>query len=69
MKMQKAPSFDEDNFDINEHKKAATTQAKIKAFRKRAHRKITVGRVVVWVVALAVCVTLYLMASTIVALF
>ena len=63
------PTFDEDEFDLIEHKKAVSTEIKAKAYRKRAHRKIAVGRIVVFVVALIVCVALYFMALHLTALF
>ena len=63
------PTFDEDAFDLIEHKKAVSTEIKAKAFRKRAHRKIAVGRIVVFVLALVVCVALYFMALHLTTIF
>ena len=36
--VQDIPSFDEDNFDLIEHKKAAATKTQLKAQVKRSHR-------------------------------
>ena len=69
MERQDCPTFDEDAFDLIAHKKAVSTETKAKAFKKRAHRKIAVGRIIVFVVALVVCVALYFMATNITALF
>ena len=69
MERHSRPTFDEDSFDLLEHKKAASTEIKAKAFKKRAHRKIAVGRIVVFFVALAVCIALYFMALNLTALF
>jgi len=66
---QTRPTFDEDNFDLIEHKKAATTESQAKAFKKRAHRNVALGRIIVFVVALVVCVALYLMALSITSMF
>ena len=63
------PTFDEDAFDLIAHKKAASTETKVKAYRKRAHRKVAVGRIIVFVVALVVCIALYFMALNLTALF
>ena len=63
------PTFDEDDFDLIEHKKAASTETKAKAFKKRAHRNVAVGRIIVFVIALIVCVALYFMALNLTAIF
>ncbi|MCL2378883.1 MAG: hypothetical protein FWC77_07140 [Defluviitaleaceae bacterium] len=58
--------FEEDDFDLQEHKKAANTVAQEKAHAKSARRKVAVGRVVIMIAAIAICGLLWLMASMIV---
>ena len=59
-------AFEEDDFDLQEHKKAANTVAQIKAHAKSARRKVAVGRVVIMIAAMGVCLLLWFMASMIV---
>jgi len=59
-------TFDEDNFDLQEHKKAANTVAQEKAYAKSARRKVAVGRIIIMIAAVAVCGLLWVMASMIV---
>jgi len=66
---KKVPSFDEDDFDLAEHKKAAATSTQFKAQVKRSHRKVRVGRYIVMIAALIVCILLWVMVSTIAGLF
>jgi len=63
------PTFEEDDFDLIEHKNAATAKTQAKARIKRDKQKVSVGRIVVMLVAFALCAILYLMASHIVGLF
>jgi len=63
------PTFDEDNFDLIEHKNAATATTQAKARVKRDRRKVSVGRIVVMLIAFVVCALLYIMASQIAGLF
>ena len=63
------PTFDEDDFDLIEHKKEATSLTKAKARIKRDRRKLSVGRVIIWISAFALCALLYIMASAVVGLF
>jgi len=58
--------FNEDNFDLQEHKKAANTIAQTKAYAKSARRKVAVGRIIIMVAAIAVCGLLWFMVSMIV---
>jgi len=67
--IQNTPSFDEDNFDLAEHKKAAATNTQFKAQVKRSHRKVRVGRYIVMILALVVCILLWVMVSSIAGLF
>ena len=67
--MQNAPSFDEDNFDLNEYKKAAATNTQFKAQVKRNHRMVRIGRYLVMVAALVVCILLWVMVSRIAGMF
>ena len=66
MKMQNMPSFNEDDFDLIEHKNAATSNTQAKARIKRDRRKVSIGRIVVMLVAFVVCALLYFMVSAIV---
>jgi len=63
-----AQTFDEDDFDLLEHKKAANTVAQAKAHAKSVRRKVAVGRVIIMVAAIAVCGLLWFMVSMIVGL-
>ena len=69
MEVQKNLTFDEDNFDLIAHKNAATAETQGKARVKRVRRKVTVGRIIVMMVAFVACALLYLMLSTVVGLF
>ena len=60
--------FDEDDFDLIEHKKAANTIAQTKAHAKSVRRKVAVGRVIIMVAAIAVCGFLWFLVSMIVGL-
>ena len=62
------PTFEEDDFDLIEHKNAATAKAQAKARVRRDRRNVSVGKIVVMLVAFAVCAILYLMATYIVGL-
>jgi len=64
-KMHKNPAFDEDAFDLNEHKKAANTAAQTKAQVKRVRRKVALGRIIITILAFAVCALLWIMVSEI----
>jgi len=57
-------TFDEDTFDINTHKKAATVATRKKARIKRNRRKIAVGKIVLTIAALMLAVLLYYFIST-----
>ena len=59
-------AFDEDEFDLQAHKKAANTIAQAKAHAKNARRKVAVGRILIMLAAIAVCGLLWFMASMIV---
>ena len=63
---QDPPVFDEDGFDLMEHKKAASTTAQARAHIKRARRKVALGRVIIMIAAMAVCGLLWFMVSMIV---
>ena len=65
---QERTAFDEDSFDLQEHKKAANTIAQTKAHVKSVRRKVAVGRIVIMVAAIIVCGLLWYMASMIVGL-
>jgi len=60
------PTFEEDNFDLIEHKNAATASTQAKARVKRDRRKVSVGRIVVMILAFIICALLYLMARGVV---
>jgi len=62
------PAFDEDDFDLQEHKKAANTVAQTKAHAKSVRRKVAVGRIIIMIAAIAVCTLLWFMLSMIVGL-
>ena len=66
--INKAPitSFTEDDFDLQEHKKAANTLTQTKAYAKVARRKVAVGRAIIAVAAIGTCLLLWFMASMIV---
>lgn len=61
-------AFNEDDFDLTEHKKAANTAAQTKAHAKSVRRKVAIGRVIIMVAAIAVCGLLWFMVSMIVGL-
>ena len=61
-------TFDEDEFDLMEHKKAANTVAQTKAHAKSVRRKVAVGRIIIMVAAIAVCGFLWFLVSMIVGL-
>jgi len=63
---QQAPSFSEDEFDLQEHKKAANTIAQTKVHAKIARRKVAIGRILIMIAAIVVCGFLWFMASMIV---
>ena len=63
MELKNMPTFDEDEFDLIEHKNAATASTQAKARVRRDRRKISVGRIVVMLAAFAVCALLYLMLA------
>jgi len=63
------PTFEEDEFDLIEHKNATTAKTLAKAKVKRDRRKVSVGRIIVMLVAFAVCAILYLMATAIGGIF
>jgi len=63
---QAPPNFSEDEFDLQEHKKAANTIAQTKAHAKVARRKVAVGRILIMIAAIVVCGFLWFMASMIV---
>ena len=63
------PTFDEDDFDLIEHKNAATATTQAKARVRRDRRKVSVGRIIVMLLAFVVCALLYIMASQIAGLF
>jgi len=63
------PTFEEDNFDLIEHKNAATATTQAKARVKRDRRKVSVGRIIVMLLAFIVCTLLYLMARNVAGLF
>jgi len=56
------PTFEEDDFDLIEHKNTATAKTKAKARVKRDRRKVSVGRLIIAIAAMAVCALLYFMA-------
>jgi len=62
-------SFAEDDFDLQEHKKAANSLTQTKAYAKLARRKVAVGRIIIMVAAIATCILLWFMASMIVRAF
>jgi len=59
-------TFDEDSFDLQEHKKAANTVTQAKAYAKSVRRKVAVGRFIIMVAAIAVCGFIWFMVSMIV---
>jgi len=54
----KVMSFDEDTFDLSEHKKAADAVTREKARVKRVRRQLKVGKVILAVIAVIVCLLL-----------
>jgi len=67
--MLNLPTFEEDHFDLIEHKNAATATTQAKARVKRDRRKVSVGRIVVMLLAFVVCALIYLMATNVSGLF
>jgi len=63
------PTFDEDDFDLIAHKNAATANTQAKARVKRDRRKVSVGRIVIMILAFVACALLYLMARGVGGLF
>jgi len=63
------PTFEEDEFDLIEYKNATTAKTIAKAKVKRDRRKVSVGRIVVMLIAFAVCAILYLLATEIRGIF
>jgi len=68
-RMPELPTFEEDNFDLAAHKNAAAATTQTKAKIKRDRRKISVGRIIVMLIAFVVCALLYVMFSQVAGLF
>ena len=60
----KVMSFDEDNFDLAAHKKAADAVAKEKARVKRVRRQVAIGKVVMTIVAFLIFMLIFIIAAT-----
>jgi hypothetical protein len=54
-----AISFDEDNFDLHEHKKAAEVTIREKTREKRIRRQIAIGKTVLAIVAISIFFLLF----------
>ena len=63
------PTFEEDEFDLIEYKNATTAKTLAKAKVKRDRRKVSVGRIIVMLIAFVVCAMLYLLATRIGGIF
>ena len=63
MTNKKYMSFEEDNFDLNTHKKAADALTRGKARVKRARRQVAVGKVILAIVAFLIFILLFIIAS------
>jgi len=68
-KVSKITSFDEDNFDLYEHRKAANAVAREQSRLKSIRRQIFVGKVILAIVALSISVLLYYLITVTVPLF
>jgi len=60
----KVMSFDEDKFDLDEHKKAADAVAREKARIKRVRRQVAVGKVLMTIAAFLIFMLLIIIAVT-----
>jgi len=68
-KTTKVTSFDEDNFDLYEYRKATNTVARDQSRIKSIRRQIFIGKVILAIVALSVSVLLYYLITVTVPLF
>jgi hypothetical protein len=55
--------FDEDSFDLSEHKKAADAVTREKARVKRIRRQVRLGKIVIVVVTIIIFFALFLLAA------
>jgi len=55
-------SFDEDAFDLNEHKKEAAAFSRKKAREKRVRRQVLIGKIMLGVATVIVFLLLFLVA-------
>jgi hypothetical protein len=65
----KVLSFEEDTFDLESQQNAAGAQKRKKARIKRSRRRITVGKIVLALAALAISIALYYLVSVMVTMF
>ncbi|MCL1788702.1 MAG: hypothetical protein FWG38_12010 [Defluviitaleaceae bacterium] len=68
-KKSKVLSFEEDTFDLESHKNAAHAQQRKKYRIKRSRRKITVGKIILALAALAISIALYYLLSVVIGVF
>jgi len=59
----KVMSFEEDSFDLAEHKKAADTVTRQKAHVKRVRRQVAIGKAVMAVAAFIIFLLLFIIAA------
>ena len=62
------PTFNEDSFDLEEHKRAADNATRVKTRRARLRRHVVLGKAIITVVAFAIFFLLYYMATQIISL-
>ena len=65
----KVLSFEEDTFDLESQQNAADAQKRKKARIKRSRRKITLGKIILTLAALAISIALYYFISVWVGVF
>jgi len=58
----KSLAFDEDTFDLAEHKKAADAVTKKKSRFKRIRRQVVIGKVILAIVAVIIFFLIYYLA-------
>ena len=68
-KTTKITSFEEDNFDLHEYKKATDAATREKIRIRSIRRKIFIGKVILAIVALSISVLLYYLITVMVPLF
>jgi len=64
-----AIKFDEDTFDLTEHRKAADTVCREKARVRRIRRQLALGKIFLAIAAFAIFLLLYYIAANTIGIF